>query len=207
MALRMAEYSLRIYRQFKNFPRQVVLYVGEPAVCMKTTLHGPGADPDLTFRYTLFDFRELDGGSLLRSRHIEDNILAILARLKDQAATVHQILQRVANLEEPERPAALAQFLVISGLRHLEQTIKEEAKKMPILNDILSHKVIGPAILQGREEGRQEGRQEILHNLIEKRFGPIPESLNARINLLTSAELDAMALRLLDITRLEDLFK
>jgi hypothetical protein len=29
MALGMAEYSLRIYRQFKKFPRQIVFYVGE----------------------------------------------------------------------------------------------------------------------------------------------------------------------------------
>jgi len=34
MALRMAEYALRIYREFRVFPRQIVLYVGEAGMRM-----------------------------------------------------------------------------------------------------------------------------------------------------------------------------
>jgi predicted transposase YdaD len=49
---------------------------------------------------------------------------------------------------------------------------------MPILNDTLSHEVIGPAILKGREQGREEGkeegreqgRREIVHRLLESLF-------------------------------------
>ncbi len=37
MALRMAEYSLRIYRQFRRFPKQIVLYVGERKLRMGGT--------------------------------------------------------------------------------------------------------------------------------------------------------------------------
>jgi hypothetical protein len=47
--------------------------------------------------------------------------------------------------------------------------IKKEGRKMLILNDILDHQVIGPAILQ-----RQEGRQEISQLLLKRRFGTIP---------------------------------
>jgi predicted transposase/invertase (TIGR01784 family) len=39
MALRMAEYALRIYRQFRAFPKQIVLYVGEPKLRMSETLN------------------------------------------------------------------------------------------------------------------------------------------------------------------------
>ncbi len=34
---------------------------------------------------------------------------------------------------------------------------------MPVLNDILEHEVLGPAILQGRREGRREGRQNFFN--------------------------------------------
>ena len=34
MALRMAEYCLRVFRQFKKFPHQVLLYVGEAPLRM-----------------------------------------------------------------------------------------------------------------------------------------------------------------------------
>jgi hypothetical protein len=111
MALRMAEYCLRIYRQFRKFPKQIVLYVGEPKLRMNKTLSGPDArKPDFAFAYTLLDFRELDGAVLLASSHIEDNLLAILARLQNQTAAIRQILARIANLEEPARRAAFSQF-------------------------------------------------------------------------------------------------
>src|SRR5947208_259275 len=38
MALRMAEYCLGIYRQLGRFPQQVLVYVGEPPMRMKTEL-------------------------------------------------------------------------------------------------------------------------------------------------------------------------
>jgi predicted transposase/invertase (TIGR01784 family) len=156
MVLRMAEYALAIYRQFGKFPKQIVLYVGEPRLLMKAALSGPDpAQPDFAFRYTLLDIRDLNSTALLASPHIEDNVLAILTRLQDQAATIREILQRIATLDESERRAIFAQLLIISGLRRLEPIV-EEARKMPILNSILDHQVIGPAIRQGRQEGRQE---------------------------------------------------
>ncbi len=83
-------------------------------------------------------------------------MLAILTRLQDQIEAVRHILQRIALLEDHLRRALLAQFLILSELRRLGQTVNEEAQKMSILNDILSHEVIGPAILQDRQEGRLE---------------------------------------------------
>ncbi len=81
---------------------------------------------------------------------------------------------------------------------------------MPILDDILDHEAIGPAILQGRREGRQEGRQEgrleMLRHQLEKRFGPIPASIDSRLSTLPAAELDSIAVRLFDVAKLEELF-
>jgi hypothetical protein len=206
MALRMAEYYLHIYRQFRKPPKQIVLYVGEAKLRMSAALR----EPNFAFQYTLLDFRDLDGAALLESSQIEDNLLAILARLQDQRAAVRQILARIASLDEPARHAAFAQFLIISGLRRLGQTIKEEAQKMPIMNDILDHDLLGPAILQGRQEGRQEGRkegqQELLRLQLERRFGRIPDWAEARLASLPAAELDDVAIRVLDASSFEELF-
>ena len=40
MALRMAEYRLRVFRQFKKFPHQVLLYIGEEPLRMSAELAG-----------------------------------------------------------------------------------------------------------------------------------------------------------------------
>ena len=206
MPLRMAEYALAIYRKFGQLPTQIVLFVGASPLTMKNTLHGHG----LQFQYTLADIRDLPSSDLLDSPRIEDNILSILTRLQNRAETIHQILDRITTLPEPERRAALAQLLILSGLRNLEREIEQEAERMPILNDILDHKVLGPAILKGRQqgltEGRQEGRQDILKRQLQKRFGALPAWVEDRLAGFTAPELDEFAVRILDAASLEELF-
>lgn len=195
----MAEYAIGIYRQFRQLPVQIVVYVGEAPLRMPAALYGPDpADPNFSFRFTLIDFRDLDGNALLTSDRIEDNVLAILTRLQDRTAVVRQTLERIAALEEPARSATLARFLIISGLRRMASAVQEEIQRMPVLNDILSHGVIGPAILQGQ--------QEIIRRQLEKRFGALPDWAESRLSSLSGSELDDLAVRLLDTPRLEDLF-
>ena len=80
---------------------------------------------------------------------------------------------------------------------------------MPILEDIIDHEVIGPAIRQGREEGRHEGlqlgRQQVLRRLLELRFGPVPDWAATRVANISASELDEIATRLLDTSHLEEL--
>jgi hypothetical protein len=82
MPLRMAEYCLGVFRLFGRFPRQFLLYVGEAPLRMESELHGPA----LSFRYRMIDIRDLDGDRLLESEDVGDNVIAILARLRDHSA-------------------------------------------------------------------------------------------------------------------------
>jgi len=72
MPLRMAEYCLGVFRLFGQFPRQVLLYVGEAPLRMDSELRGP----DVSFRYRLVDLRSLDGDRLLESAEVGDNVIA-----------------------------------------------------------------------------------------------------------------------------------
>ena len=207
MALRMAEYCLRVFRLFGRFPQQVLLYVGEAEMRMEAELHGPALD----YSYRLVDIRELDGEQLLGSSRVGDNIVAILTRLKNVRDTIDRILQRIVELEPGEREEALTRLLLLSELRDLGERVEQEARKMPILNDILDHKVLGREYKKGRQEGRQEGIQQgeltILRRLIEKRFGAIPSWAEERLAQLSSAELEKISERVLDASSLEDLLK
>ena len=64
---------------FERFPRQVLLDVGEAPLRMASELRGD----DVWFRYRAIDIRELDGERLLESEGVGDNVIAILARLRD----------------------------------------------------------------------------------------------------------------------------
>jgi hypothetical protein len=195
MPLRMAEYCLGVFRLFGRFPRQVLLYVGEAPLRMESEVRGE----DVWFRYRAVDIRDLDGDRLLESQDVGDTVIAILARLRDHKDAVRRILERIAGLVAAERETALGQLLILAGLRHFEETVEREARKMPILNDILDNKVLG------REFKR--GELTVLRRQIEKRFGAIPTWAEERLAGRSPADLEDLSVRVLDAQSLEELLK
>jgi predicted transposase YdaD len=213
MALRMAEYALSVYRHFRQFPQQMVLYVGKAPLGMT----GSFASHSLDFRFRLVDIRELDGAALLEDESTEANVIAVLMRLGDRRAAVRTILRRIAGSDPDQRQIALREFVILAGLRHLGAIIEEETRTMPILDDIMDHDLLGPALRrgmqqgleqgleQGRVEGRMEGEQTVVMRLIEKRFGSVPAWARQRLEAMSAGEIEETALRLLDAQSLESL--
>ena len=218
MALRMMEYSSAVWRQFGRFPEQVVLYVGEQPLRMAGELNWP----NFSFACRIADIREFDGEKLLASPQLEDNIISILAKVKDHRAAVRRILSSIVSGKPENRSSAVSTFLILAGLRKLEALIEQEASQMPLLDDIMDHAVLGRefkrGLAQGREQGVQQGREQgveqgrhdgelfLLLRLAEKRFGNIPAPLKDRLANLPVAELESATLRLLDARTAEDIF-
>jgi predicted transposase YdaD len=207
MPLRMLEYCIGVRRLYGRFPRQILLYVGEPSLQMEDRLHGP----DLSFSYRLVDIRTLDGDRLLRSEDVGDNVIAILAQLRDHKAAVRKIVERIAALATAERETALAQLMILAGLRRLSREVEQEARKMPIDLDIREHEVLGPmfkeAELQGELKGELKGELNVLRRLIGRRFGAIPAWADEWLAGRSTAELEELSERLLDARGLEELLK
>jgi hypothetical protein len=158
MPLGMAEYCLGIYRLLGRFPRQMCLYIGEAPLRMPSELRGY----DLWFRYSLIDIRNLEGEPLLESPDIGDTVLAILAHLRKQKGAVRSIISKMRGLPEDVREMAFSLLLTLSSLRHLEQLVEQEIRKMPVHMYIMQNKVLrreckrGPA---GRKARRPPGRR------------------------------------------------
>jgi predicted transposase YdaD len=203
MPLRMAEYCLGVYRQLRRFPRQVVLYVGRPPLSMESELRGG----DALIRYRTVDIRDFDGEWLLQSPEVGDNVIAILARWRDEREGFRRILERLAGLAAPERERSLSQLFLLAGVRRLERDLREEARRMPIFIDINENEVLGPPYRKGLAEGRQEGELALLRRQIQKRFGSVPAWAEEQLGKRSSTELEALAERILDASSLEDLLK
>jgi predicted transposase YdaD len=217
MALRMAEYAWAIYRRFSRFPEQIVLYVGRAPMRMSNALEGGS----VSVRYRLVDIRECSAEPLLASDRLEDNVIAVLMRAGDERAAVRRVLRRIAESAPARRGTALAELMILAGLRNLADIITQEVQQMPILDDIMDNPLIGPKIRQGietgwkkghqegheqgREEGREEGERQIVLRQVEKRFGSLPAWAKQKIDAMSSPDLEAAALRLLDAQSLEEL--
>jgi len=142
MASRMLEYAAAINRQMGRLPQQLVLYVGRERMRMKCEVIGP----EWAFRCRMADIRELDGDKLIDGGNLEDNVIAVLARLHDKPAAVRRILRRIASCAPDLRTMAYQELLLLSDLRGLEPVIDREMKRMPITEDIMKHATLGPMI-------------------------------------------------------------
>jgi hypothetical protein len=199
----MAEYCLGVFRLFGRFPQQVVLYVGEARLTMQKELRGA----DVLFQYRLIDIRTLNGDRLLESDDVGDNVIAILAGLRDHGSAVRKIVERIAGLAAAARETALAQLTILAGLRRLSKTVEQEARKMPIRINLLENEVLGPVIKKGLLEARQEGELTILRRQIEERFGVLPGWASDKLAALAAFELEDLSERVLDAVSLEELLK
>ena len=214
LPMRRAEYALLIWRKYGRFPKMYVLYVGSQRLRMPCALD----TPDLTCRYTIIDIRRWNADTLLESKHPADAVLSILGSYADGSETVRRILERIARLKGSSRKIAFSKLLILAGIRQLADVVEQEAKQMPILNDIMDHSVIGPAIRQGRREGKAEGKLEgKLEGKIEEaaalalrqltaRFGPLSPTVKKRLAKLTLPELEDLAIRLLTAKSISELF-
>jgi hypothetical protein len=81
----------------------------------------------LSFEYRAIDIRSLDGDRLIESGEVGDNIIAILAHLRDDKEAVQRIVTRLAGLPPGERATALQQLLILAGLRRLEETVERRS--------------------------------------------------------------------------------
>ena len=207
MAIRMAEYALGVYRLFGKFPRQILVYVGEAQLRMQTELAGPR----LWFQFDAIDIRDLDGERLLASEQVGDNVIAILTRLRDRKSAVHEIIEKLSGVQAEPKEYYLRALLTLAGLRGLEELVEEEARKVPVLNDILEHKVLGREFKKGMAQGVKEGMQQealtVLRRLIEKRFGSLPDWAGERLAERNATELEDLSVRVLDAKSVEDLLK
>jgi len=209
MPFRMIEYSLGVRRLFGRFPRQILLYVGEAPMRMESELRGK----HLAFQYRLIDIRTLNGDRLLESEDVGDNVIAILAQLRDHEEAVRKIVERIAGMAAAEGETALAQLTILAGLRHLARTVEQETRKMPIDLDIREHETLGPMFIEaeqkglqkGLQEGRLEGELTVLRRLLEKRFGALPRWAGDKLAALPAATLEDLSERVLDAKNIEEL--
>jgi Domain of unknown function (DUF4351) len=94
-------------------------------------------------------------------------------------------------------------LLLLAGLRGLEEQLEEEARRVPILNNILENKVLGREYKRGLEEGERI----LIQRQLEKRFGTLPAWTSRQLAQLSEDELSSVAVRLLDTPTLEELFR
>ena len=103
-----------------------------------------------------------------------------------------------------DRDHAIAQLMVLSGLRGLEREVKDEYSLMSVI-DITKNSVIMEMIHAeearvmelGREEGTHLGIEKTLRSLLKTKFSRVPVWAQERLASATSEQLEAWCQKIL----------
>lgn len=134
--------------------------------------------------------------------------MALLAKPNEmtQREVIAKSLEQLHRLPADEQRIWVEKLMILSGLRAAEDIVREEAEKLGISLDIRDNKFFQEAYAAGIEDGIGKGEVAMLQRQLERRFGSLPEWAREQLEKANLGALEAMGLRLLDATRLEDVF-
>ncbi len=191
MAFRMLEYYAGFYRLLGEHVEQTVLYAGREPLRMDDVFETAST----RHRFTILNLREMDGEELLASDDWADNEWALLTKA-DRERVIRVVFGKLRTLTGTEQQAAASTFAVIGGILGIEEELKRRLQSEMI--DLMENKIIGPAIRQGI------GR--MVHRLLERRFGPVPDWALEKLNSASPDELEEWGLRVETAETLEKVF-
>jgi hypothetical protein len=147
----------------------------------------------MLFRFRLVDASRLDGGALLKSDDLGDNMLAVLTRV-EPGIVFEKVESRLRERPTAERGELARLFVLLSGLRGFAGQFARRFRMI----DIMENEVLGPAILKGEAT--------MLLSLVEERFGAVPAWVIERIESAKEPELLRWGRRVLRAKDLDEVF-
>jgi len=133
---------------------------------------------------------------------------------------MRRILRKIAKLEKNQRADMLEKLAILTGLRPAEipQLIKKELAEMPITIDLnenplfvdyakrMVERAVKEAEVHAEARGEARGEMLMLQHLLEKRFGSLPEWVNAHLEEASTEQLEAWSERIFDVNNVEEIF-
>ncbi|MFN4306128.1 hypothetical protein [Sulfurihydrogenibium azorense] len=197
MPYRMFEYFYLITDKYK--PKdliQVCIYIGKEPLKMSDKIQFS----DWTYRYRLIDMKDVPCRELAKSPNITDKLLAGLCKIEDPKFYVENVIKEIKKANPKDRKELFTLFLEISKIRNnIEEEIRsyitQEDFEMPITiewtwEELESYPGIGKALKTGKEkfikeglqQGLQQGLKDSILEILELKFGVLPEDVKAKIN-------------------------
>ena len=113
-------------------------------------------------------------------------------------ATIRTILASWKHLSAKDIRDKLANLSILSQLRKHDTIVKEKSAIMPIEIDIRENAFV--------KWGEEIGEAKLLTKILERRFGPLPEDVRARISTANAETIETWAENLDSARTLPDIF-
>ncbi len=200
LPLRMLDYWVRLYRQYRQPVTQVLILLKPTSVDVPAEFKLENTE----HRYQVLRLWEQDPTPLLSDQALLP--LAALARADSGEQILERVVAEIAKIETANLRHEVSNCTqILAGLCYPKGLIQQLFRE-----GIMRESVIYQDILQeGKQEGRQEGRREEAIALIllqlERRFAPLTPAVQAQVKQLSVEQLEALSVSLLDFAAIADL--
>lgn len=196
--LRMLDYWVRLYRQYRCPVEQVVIFL--KSTTSESAFIEQFSAPNTRHRYRVIRMWEQDPTLLLADNALLP--LAVLAQANSPRALLEQVATQVDNIELSERKQNVSACVqLLAGLRFEQDLIQQLFRE-----EIMRESVIYQDIIQkGIQQGKQEGELAVVLRLLTRRLGTIESEVQERLRSLTTTQLENLAEALLDFSNSDDL--
>ena len=204
LAFRMLEYWVRLFRRYRTPARQVVLL-------LKSTPAAREMPSTFTAGMTHHGFHVLRLWEVEATELLDDEALlplAVLGKADSDEALLRETAARVEQMTDASQRAnvsACAQ--VLAGLRFDRELIRALFREEAMRESVIYQEIIERGLAQGVERGLAQGSHleaiRLARTLLERRFGPLPESIAAQIGLLSREQAENLAVETLNFDSLD----
>ena len=176
MPARMLNYASLIYLTYNEFPKQLVLYVGDRDIKIENGVNFE----NIRYNYEVKSIKEFDCSILIESDNISDNIIAVLCDIKDIDKLFNRLKEKLLKLDNKKREDYLRKLFYLLRLRpNLKEKLKEknqeelpmpfiiEKERDPLYKDGL-HAGIKQGMKKGLEQGLEQGNYQARLNIAKR---------------------------------------
>jgi predicted transposase YdaD len=204
LAFRMLEYWVRLFRRYRTPARQVVLL-------LKSTPAAREMPNIFTAGMTHHSFHVLRLWEVEATELLDDEALlplAVLGKAASEEALLRETAARVERMTDASQRANVSACVqVLAGLRFDRALIRALFREEAMRESVIYQEIIERGLAQGVERGLAQGSHleaiRLARTLLERRFGPLPESIAAQIALLSREQAENLAVETLNFDSLD----
>ncbi len=199
MPQRMLRYALDIYEREKEFPSQVVIYIGNEELKMKESFNEIKSFSHLNYSFKIIDVSKISADTFLINNNPNIAILAVLGHFDDAETLVTKILKLLSNyygFSEKLR-ISISKLEIVCQLRGLTPLLYKKVNEMLGI-DITELESYKEGMKEGKKEGMKEGIITLGLSLLEKKFNLDSDELS---------QLKKQLLEISDIIILQEILK
>lgn len=217
MEFRLLEYWVRLYRQYQLPITQVVVLLKDSLAARN--LPGEFRAENTFHRFHIIRMWEQPSQFFLNSLGLVP--LGVLTQTSDPGDLLRQVATKLNTISEPnQRRETLACAQILAGLRFDKNLIKSLLRERVMRESVIYQEILEEGLQEGHERGLQQGLQEglqqglqqgqiqgeqfIILRMLAQKLGNLPDHLISQIKQLPASSLEILAIKLFDISSVED---